>query len=162
MRLGNLLKTGVLSAALSTSAVSCQKAPLREMPAKYVTETVANRLDSIASETQRVLADTNYKCFGYDTIELTKEFFKNPAKFIKKMNNKAVQKTPSTCVGVYTTTIPVSTGKITVLTTQVHSIYEDDFLKPKAIIRSPKIFTRDSVDMYVPTEYWGKPNPKVK
>lgn len=162
MRVNNLIKAGVLSAVLSTGAVSCQKAPLREMPAKYVSETVAKRLDSIASETQKVLADTNYKIFGHDTLELTKEFFKNPSKFIKKMNGKASLKTPSTCVGSYTTTVPISTGKSTIISTQVHYLYEDDFLKPKTIISSPKIFTRDSVDMYVPIEYWGKPNPKVK
>ncbi len=158
MKIRSLFMAGVLTMGVN----SCKKAPYQEMSEKYIPQIVTERVDSIALESKKILKDSSYIKYANDTIELTKDFFNKPAKFVKRLNNSAESNIPQTSTGSYTTMIPVVSGKTTIMVPQVHNIYEDNFLNTKTVINSTKIFTRDNSNMFVPVEYYGIPNPKLK
>lgn len=162
MRIKNIIMTGLISSAGILTMNSCKKAPFRAMPAKNIAPVVTERVDSIVQTGQSILKDKNYKKFGVDTLELTEEFFNNPAEFVKNLNKHADYDIPKTCTGSYTTMLPVCTGKSVTVVPQVHYIYKPNFVNPQTVISSKEIFTRNGNDLFIPVEYYGLPNPKLK
>lgn len=162
MRIRNLLMIGLLASG-GLAVTSCKKAPFQEMTAKHIAPVVTERIDSIAQASKQILANKNYQKFAEDTLELTKDFFNNPAKFIEKLNKHSVDNIPETCTGSYTTTQQVYNGsKLVGIIPVKHHIYTDNFINTKTVINSKKIFTRDGDDMFIPVEYYGIPNPKLQ
>jgi len=160
--MNNLLKVGVLSSMLTLPATSCQRLPLKELPAEQVSSVVINRVDSFISESNNLLKKNNYQTFMNDTIKITKDFFNNPAKFFKKLDKEAASNVPRTVVRTYTVMVPSVVHKWRVVEPQTRHEYEKNFIEPRTIMCSNKIFTRDSVDIYIPVKYVGIPNPKLQ
>ena len=159
------VKNIILSSFVAGSgfiASSCERIPYREVPQKEISQSIIKRRDSIANETKKILKDSCYKKFANDTLELTQVFYKAPAIFVRNLNKSAERNTPKTRADHYTVMTPVYTGKSTTLVPRTHYKYEDNFIKQKAVINSDKIFTRTDETLYIPVEYYGIPNPKLK
>ncbi len=162
MRIKNMIMVGLISSVGGLATSSCKKLPFQEMSTKKVAPFIIERVDSIAQASQNILTDKNYKKFGEDTLAITKDFFNNPAKYVKNLNKSAACNVPKIGIGSYTTMMPIINGKTTILIPQRHIIYEQNFINAKTVINSKKIFTRDGNDMFIPVEYYGIQNPKLK
>jgi len=141
---------------------SCQKAAFHEMPAKNIAPVVTERIDSFARESQKILKNPEYKKFKNDTLQLTEEFFRNPSKFFKRLNKSSKANIPDTCTKTTTILRPVYIGKTMHMQPIIEKHYEPLYKDSKAVINSNKIFTTDSVNMFVPVEYWGIRNKNLK
>lgn len=163
MKIQGLLKTLVLSTSVLLS--SCKNRPLVECSEKMISPVLKTQIDSIAKESQKVLNDTAYKCFHKDTLFLTKSAKDKIAisKFVTRMNELAKQNVDSTVVDVITTKRPIwhsgfSCSYIVDFREHEHIIKAANYLNPKAVIKSDKLFTRDSASIYIPVEFYGIPN----
>ena len=162
MKLNNIYKLAIFSSLLTASTVSCVKKPLKEIQTTYLPEKAMIKLDSISKESQKVLQDTSYHFYGYDTLELNiNELKTEPEKIVKKLDKKAKQNTPRSVVRTYTVMEPMFFNNKMKLYPKIKHDYEPNFIKQKAIIKDIKLFTKDSTDFYVPVEYYGIPNQKV-
>ena len=160
--MNTFLKVGILGSFLSCGLPACQKAPFKEVPKEKVENVIVNRVDSFISESKKVLQNDKYQIFEKDTIELTKDFFNNPKEFFKNLNKEAKSETPRVVVRTYTVMVPSVVHKWRVVEPQTRHEYAKKFVEPRAVIQSNKFFTRDSVDLYVPVEYVGIPNPELE
>ena len=156
MKLNNIYKLAIFSSLLTASTASCVKKPLKEIQTTYLPEKAMIKLDSISKESQKVLLDTSYHFYGYDTLELNiNELKTEPKTIVEKLDRKAKQNTPSTVMK------PMFFNNKMKLYPKIKHDYEPNFINQKVIIKDIKLFTRDSTDFYVPVEYYGIPNQKV-
>lgn len=161
MRIGSIIKTGVLSGLISMSVTGCKKAPFKPMtsvPAK-----VTQKVDSLVKEADKITNNTSYIFYGNDTLEITNNFVTDTPEFIKKMDKKAVKNTPKEKVGQHLENlmIPKRGGGFDIIPT-MQTDYAPRYVEQTAVVKSPSIFTRDGKDMYIPVEYYGKKNPEIK
>ena len=49
-----------------------------------------------------------------------------------------------------------------IMTPRTHFTYTDNFIDTKTVIMSKKMFTKNNEDIYIPVQYYGNPNPKLK
>ena len=160
--MNTFLKVGILGSFLSCGLQACQKAPFKEVPKEKVENVIVNRVDSFISESKKVLQNDKYQIFEKDTIELTKDFFNNPKEFFKYLDEKAKTEVPRVVIRTYTVMVPSVVHKWRVVEPQTRHEYAKKFIEPKSVILSDKIYTRDSIDRYVPVEFWGISNPELK
>ena len=161
MRIKNIIMSGiVIGSGILTSA--CKKVPFQEISRNNLPKHITEKIDSIAIESRKILDNPQYEKFGEDTLNLTGDFYKNTEIFIKELNRTAQSKTPKTCTSHYTIMQPIYTSKSTILVPQTHSIYEDNYINQKVVINSDKVFSKNGKDLYIPVEYYGIPNPKIK
>lgn len=158
MRINTITKTMILS-TLIAGASACQRKPLVEMPEEFISRETKQTLDSIKEQSQNILNDTTYGVYGYDTLRIAQPISLNQLKenidYIAKKNDKQV------IVGKFTVMTPVRVGKTTTYHPRVHYKYASEHINQKAVIKSDKMFTTDSTDLYVPVEYYGQKNPEV-
>lgn len=159
--MNTFLKVGILSSVLSCGLSACQKAPLKEVPKEKLENVIVNRVDSFISESKKVLQNKEYQSYGKDTLKLTQEFFQNPKEFFKELDKKAKSEVPRVVVRTYTVMVPSVVHKWRVVEPQTRHEYARKFVEPCALILSDKIYTRDSIDRYVPVEYFGVQNKKL-
>ena len=137
MKISKILKTGIIGGLISLSTASCKKTSPRFYPIKDAPKGMVNQINLIKWETGKVLRNSQYKCFGKDTLEITKDVFNGTHAYMKKMNDKAIKQTPL-------------------------KILEPIYINQKTVVTSSDIFTKNGEDIYVPVEYYGIPNPKLK
>ncbi|MCR5265106.1 MAG: hypothetical protein K6E29_00755 [Cyanobacteria bacterium RUI128] len=161
MRIGSIIKTGVLSGLISASVSGCKKAPFREMTT--VPQNVVQKVDSMVKASESITKDTSYIFYGNDTLELSDKFVRNTPEFIRKMNKKAIKNTPKEKVGQHLENlmIPKRGGGFDIIPT-MKTDYAPIYVEQTAVVKSPTVFTRDGKDMYIPVEYYGKKNPEIK
>lgn len=156
------IKTFALSSLLIAGAPSCVNKPYVEMPRENVSENVKTTLDSLVDETSKIKSDTSYIFYGRDTLLLWEDFDEKTDRYLKKINSESKSKAPQTVVDRKIVLIPTRVGNTTSMRQHVRVVKESDYIETKAVIPSNQIFTKDSVAMYVPVEYYGKSNPKVE
>ncbi len=160
MRINNLSKIVGISAIAATTT-GCVRKPLKPMPQELISTEITHKMDSLSKETQKILNDTTYKFYGYDTLRINKDFAENPQYFQQKMASKAKNADKIVKTGQYTKLEPIFFNNKMMLYPKTHYIEEKEHTEHKAVITKPAILTTDSTDMYVPVEYYGKINPKV-
>lgn len=162
MRVGNIIKTGVLAGMMSVGVSSCKKAPFQKMSADKVSTEVVTKLDSLKQEGAKLVQDTTYKFFGYDTLKITRNLTENTDKFVKKIDKEAKANTPKVKVGEHfeNMMIPKRGGGFDLIPT-MKTDFEPAYINQKAIVTSDALYTTNGKDMYVPVEYFGKKNPKA-
>ena len=157
----NNLKTLSLSVLLA-SATACTHKSFKPMPQEYIPCGIKESVDSFSKESQNILKDTSYKCYGYDTVKITPKDVRSISDFGKKLDSKAKEKDKSVITKSYTVMEPVFFNNKMHLYPQVKHKYEKEHMEQKGIIKDVTFLTTDSTDIYIPVEYYGKDNPNVK
>ena len=157
MKVGKILKFGIISGLMSLSSASCQKTADKFYPAKNIKSGIINRINIIKWQTHRILQDSSYKYYGNDTLEITNEIFNGTRAYINKLNKIAEKSTPNHGKNLkFTkegTSKKIDTSKDTFI---------PKYIKQKTVIKSDDVFTRNGEDVYVPVEFYGIPNPKLQ
>ena len=160
MRINSLSKIiGITT--IAAAAVGCTRKPLKPMPQELIPTEITHNLDSLSKESQRILNDTTYKFYGNDTLRLNKDFAENPQYFQRKIDSKAKKADKTVKMGKYTKLEPMFFNNRMMLYPKTHYIEEKGHIEHKAVIKNPQILTTDSINMYIPVEYYGKINPKA-
>lgn len=146
---------------IAAAAVGCTRKPLKPMPQELIPAEITHKMDSLSKESQKILNDTTYKFYGNDTLRLNKDFAENPQYFQRKIEHHAQKTDKIVKVGQYTTFEPLFFNNKMMLYPKTHYIEEKGHMEHKAVIKNPQILTTDSINMYVPVEYYGKINPKA-
>lgn len=147
------IKTYVLSTFLLSATASCVQKPYIKMPKENISKVVSVSLDSLVEESIKIKKDT---------LLLWKDFNKKIQRYLKGINQKALLNVPKSIVDKKTVLIPTRVGNTTVMRQHIKIIKEPNYIETKAVISSNQILTKDSVEMYVPVEYYGKANPKIR
>lgn len=160
MKINTIIKTTLASALIATVS-ACQRKPLVEMPKENIPQEVEYSLKSINKQSQKVLNDTTYKFYGYDTIRIDGRSPIEPAQLKKEFDKRAEAKDKKVEIDRHTTMQPILVGKTRVLKPHTHYTYASEHINHQAVIKSDKIFTTDSTDIFIPVEYYGQINPKT-
>lgn len=157
MRVGKILRTVALGSLISLGASSC-RGPLKEVKAS---KDIITKVDSISETSKKVLKDTAYKCFRYDTLKLSDDFKQNPNSLVSDMEKSAKINIPKTKVGTkLENKIFFSDDKMKIYPT-LEPVYKDNFIDTKSVIRSSKMFSDNAKNLYVPVEIYGHKNPEI-
>lgn len=162
--INNFIKYTTAAAVIAATG-GCVKKPYREMPKDLIPNVVKQKVDSLKIESEKTLKDTTYKCYGKDTLHLSLMDgcgATNVKELQEQLNDIAKRSDKRFVESSYTYMMPISNGKTTTLYPQIGYNYADVHINQKAIVKDAKIFTTDSIDMYVPVEYYGQINPKYK
>ena len=157
----NLALTGTFLVG-ALSMISCKNKPFKELDTNLIPPIVIETVDSFSHESLPITENSNYLKFGEDTLEFKKSYLTDKKTFFEDFNNSSKRNVPRTKTGQYTTMLPLHTGKSTIFIPQTHFIYTDNFIKTKTVIMSKKMFTKNKEDLYIPVQYYGIQNPKLK
>lgn len=160
MRINSLAKIVGITAIAATTA-GCVRKPLKPMPQELISTELTHKMDSLSKESQKILNDTTYKFYGYDTLRINKDFVENPQYFQQEIDSNAKKADKTVRTGQYTKLEPLFYNNKMMLYPKTHYIEEKGHMEHKAVIKNPQILTPDSINMYVPVEYYGKINPKA-
>lgn len=155
------IRAGALSAFLMLSSIGCKKnAPVYKLlPSDYVAPKVIKNIESIRNKTVSVINNPDYVLLGRDTVVLNKDFHLHPEKFLEEQNKKLADKFVDEVKGEWKSNyIATPDGDAYVYSPDYYRKYVDK----TTVINSDKIYTTDSIDMFVPVEYYGKINPEAK
>ena len=142
--------TGYLAVStLLAACVSSTNKTFKPLPENLIPEQIEHKVDSLSKETKKIMNDTTYHFYGRDTLKLNKNFADKTEKFLKEINNTALEP-----LYPWKPASPMRVPK-------TKYVYAGEHINHKAVIKDPKIFTTDSTDMYIPVEYYGQINPKV-
>lgn len=152
------IKTSLTGALLALS-VACthNKMPYVEMPRENMSPATIKNINDLTEKSKSITQDSRYVKYGEDTLEITNKSLKKTAAFQKKLNTIASAHVEQIVTSMYLKPVPY--GKSIVMVPKYN--YSPKYTNPIAIVKPP-ILTRDSLDMYVPVEYYGIPNPKLK
>jgi len=142
MKLGSCFKsvgTAVTAGIIGFS--SCAKTELKV--AQEVDKVIAHKLDSVRKSTQEILKNPEYQLISRDTIPLPKFFNYVSSSLTTNMNSNAYKVVPKVVVGDSNTKIR-------------------KFVNETGVITSDKLFAGRNNQLYVPVEYYGIINPKLK
>ena len=156
MKIIRTLGIGLIGGLAAVCTTSCKK-DFKQAEKVGVLEKMHLYSYNIRSEC--LLKDSAYICYGKDTIKMTQDFVANPSKYVETLNELAVKKTPKKRVSTHIImkTSPTSEGgSARVPTIKNEYIYE--YKDQIGVIKSDKLFTSGDEDLYVPVEYYGKPN----
>lgn len=161
MKVGKIAKIGILSGLVSLC--SCSKQQKVFYPAQNVPQRVINKINSLNLQTNIIKRDSRYKFFGKDTLEITEDVFDGTRVYLNKLNKEAQKNTPKVKTGMHLENhIVPKTGEGTDIIPVMKPTYEPVYVNQKTVISSSDVFTRSGDDYYVPVEYYGMPNPKIK
>lgn len=157
MRITKIINTGIIGSLIAASVFSCKKAPYKEL--SNIPKTTSEKVDLIKYRTGKILKDKSYKFYGYDTVEINRDFYSNQHEFLKSLTKTAIEKTPKTQIGkhIKIQMIPKRSGGFDQIPTWKKD-YKPNYKDQKVVVTSDKIFTIDGEDMYLPVEYYGKEN----
>ena len=160
MRVGSIIKTGIVSGMMAISA-GCQKTPYK--PMMSAPKNVTQKVDSLIKESEKIAKDTSYIFFGKDTLELTEKFIKNTPKYLKNMLKRAEKNTPRVKTGQHleNTMFPKTGGGFDIIPVMKND-YSPVYTNQKVVVKSDSLFTKDGKDMYLPVEYYGQKNNNLK
>lgn len=172
MRILKNLRTAITATMLALSTSSCmQKAGgYVDMPENLMEPAVREVVDRVVAKTRTSIPDSTYKCFHKDTLYFHKDLIKKngEAYMLDRLHDKAVQAVDSTTHETIPVVVPKKKkigkeGKqvIVDLVEKNIPIRSANHLDPQAVIASDKILTRDSVNFYLPVEYYGIPNSEL-
>lgn len=161
MKVGNVLKYGILSGLFAVSA--CKKTPYVLKPAAEVPARMENKINLLKMQTNYILKDKRYEYFGKDTLEITDDIYNGIRLYMRKMDQVAEKNTPKTKTGHHLENqmIPKTGGGFDIIPIMKND-YSPNYINQKAVITSNDVFTRNGEDIYVPVEYCGIPNPELK
>lgn len=162
MRVVSILKAGILGGLISASTVSCKKSPVQKFVKTEAPFDLSRRLDFIKSETSRVMRDKRYEFFAYDTIKVSDDI-KYLRSYLSILNKQAQRYSPKIKTGQHLETqmVPKSGGGFDIVPV-VRNEYTPRYIEAKTVIKSNEIFSKGDDEFYVPVEYYGIPNPKLK
>ncbi len=151
----------VTLAAMMAMTVSACKKPVNLVPVSkdYIQPRTTAILDSLANEGKKITENTDYIYLGSDTLELNKDFSKNPAKFLNKASMIVRDKFDDKVCTKKDNYIP---GYPDCVSTKRYSEFKDMYIDKTTIIPNAKTYTKDSTDIYVPVEYYGRVNPEIQ
>jgi len=163
MKIGKILKVGILGGLISLSSASCKKASSGYIPAQNIPQGIAKRVELIRWQTHRIVQDSSYKYYGKDTLEITEDIFNGTRAYLNKLNKIAEKKTPDIWTGakLIRETIIENNGKRNEIQL-LKDIYIPRYINQKAVIKSTDVFTHNGENIYVPVEFYGIPNPKLQ
>lgn len=154
----NSFRTTAIAAILVASAACSRPKNYTPLSNQYVQPRTVSILDSLVKEGEKVSKNPEYVYLGCDTLELNKDFSKNPSKFMDKANMIARDKfNDKVCTKEYDF-IPSDPEGVSV---KKYREYKDMYIDKTAIVPCTEIFTTDSTDMHVPVKYLGRVNPEV-
>ncbi len=161
MRIGSIIKTGILSGVMAIGTSGCQKTPFK--PMMSAPKNVTQKVDSLIKESEKITKDTSYIFYGKDTLELTDKFVKNTPEYMKDMLKKAEKSTPKVKTGQHLENqmFPKTGGGFDIIPVMKND-YTPIYTNQKVVVKSDSLFTRDGKDIYIPVEYYGKNNPKLQ
>lgn len=148
-------------AAMMAATVSGCKRPANFVPMsrEYVQPKTTAIIDSLVKEGKKISQNPDYVYLGNDTLELNKDFSKNPAKFFENtsliLQNKFNDRL---CTNKYYHICSDPDGATIIHYNNTAEVYIDK----TTIIPKSEMYTTDSTDIYVPVEYYGKINPEVQ
>jgi len=156
MRISKIFKMSFIG-LMTFSATSCKKDSYKIV--EQVPFNISSKVDLLRHKTSGIIKDASYKCYGYDTLEISKDFYSNQKKYIEYLNKQAQKKTPKTKRGKHLENqmIPKTGGGFELIPVW-KSDYKNDYIEQKAVIKSKNIFTTNGNDLYIPVEYYGIPN----
>ena len=157
----NLALTGTFLVG-TLSMTSCKKQPFKELDTNFIPPVVIETVDSFSRENLPITQNSNYLKFGEDTLEFKKSYLTDKKAFFEDFNNASKRNVPRTRTGSYITMVPRYNGKTVIMTPITHYTYTDNFIDTKTVIMSKKMFTKNNEDIYIPVQYYGNPNPKLK
>ena len=148
-------------AAMMAVTVSACKKPANFVPVSkdYIQPKTTAILDSLVKEGKKISENTDCVYLGSDTLELNKDFSKNPARFLNKATMIARDKFNDK---VYTKKYDYTPSYPECVSTKRNSEFKDMYIDKTAIIPNAETFTTDSTDIYVPVEYYGRVNPEIR
>ena len=156
----NSFKTIGLAAMMAASVSACKRPTnLVPMPKEFVQPKTTAIIDSLVREGKKVSENPDYVYLGCDTLELNKDFSKNPSKFFDKTELILRDKfNDKMCTNEYDHIYsdPDGAGIIH------YKDYKNIYINKTAIISSPETYTRDSADVFIPVEYYGQINPEIQ
>ena len=156
--------------ALSTSSCMQKAGGYVDMPQNLIDPVVREVVNNVVTATRKSIPDSTYKCFHKDTLYFHRDLIKKngEAYMLDKLHEKAIQAVDSTTHETIPVVVPrkKKVGKdgervIVDLIEKEIPIRSADHLDPRAVIASDKILTRDSVNIYLPVEYYGVPNSEL-
>jgi hypothetical protein len=157
MRITRIINTGMIGGLIAAGVFSCKKAPYQEIQdvPKYTSE----KIDLIKYKTGKILKDSSYSFYGYDTVEINRDFYSNQHEFLKSLTKTAIEKTPKTQIGkhIKIQMIPKRGGGFDQIPTWEKD-YKPNYKDQKVVVKSDKVYTTDGEDMYIPIEYYGRKN----
>jgi len=162
MRVGNVFKTGIISGMMSFCTTSCKKAPYKAVQKSNIPTELVTKLDSLSQESKKILNDTTYRFFGYDTLEINNKLINKTEDFVRGLDKKAKKNTPKVKVGEHfeNLMIPKRGGGFDIIPT-MKTDYEPAFKDQKVVLKSDSLYTTDGKNLFVPAEYYGRKNPKA-
>lgn len=149
--------------ALSTSLISCNRErSYKELNKEDVPIEFKEAIDSFTRENEDIPNDPNYMKFGDDTLKFEKFYLYDQPRFNHDLEKRMLKQMPKTCIGEKKDLVPIFNGKTVVVRAKKRKIYENHFINSKTVVASDKIFTKRGNDIYIPIQYYGEPNPKLK
>ena len=152
----NIFKTGICAAMMAATVVGC--APKRQklvpMPKEYVSQKLVQSVNSLYKEGTAVKYNTKNVLLDRDTVKLDRDFVRDPDSFYRSTNSFLSQN--------YNETIcPEDEGFAGKGYFDTQNYY-DKYINKQAIVSGKNLYTTDSIDVYVPVEYYGEINPEIK
>ena len=124
------------------------------MPKEYVSQKLVQSVNSLYKEGVQVKYNTNNVLLDRDTVKLDREFVKDPDSFYRSTNSFLSQN--------YNETVcPEDEGSDGKGYFDTQNYYEK-YINKQAIVSGKTLYTTDSIDVYVPVEYYGEINPEIK
>lgn len=157
MRITKIINTSILGSLIAASVFSCKKAPYQEV--QEIPKRTSEKINLIKYKTGKTLKDSSYQLYGYDTVEINRDFYSNQPEFLNDLTKVAIKKTPKTEVGKHLEVqmIPKRGGGFEQIPVWKKD-YKPNYKDQKIVVTSDKIFTTDGEDFYLPIEYYGREN----
>ena len=142
----------------SLGSTSCIRQPFKELNKNLVPRPIVEVVDSCARKSIKSIENPSFVKYGEDTIEFKDYYLQNKQFFGKWLNRLSWYKCPQTQTGTKRSLHATGGGVMF----SRRAKYTNNFVDTKAVIKSDKFFTTDGEDIYIPVQYYGIPNPKLK
>lgn len=162
MKINGILKATALTTALISGLSSCERKSYKLVPSEKVSKTLQLKLDSFSSASKNVINDTSYRFYAADTVKIDSTILTNPKQFFSSLQTKAKKRTGQFIESSEVKLTPMFFNGKMEMYPVVEYQYADKFLHPQAVLKNTKVYTTNNKDRYIPVEYYGIPNPKMK
>ena len=140
--------------AATVAGCTPKRQKLVPMPSEYVPAKTVQLVNSLYRDGITVKYNKKNVLLDRDTVKLGKDFVKDPDSFYRNTNSFLSQN--------YNETIcPEEEGSEGKGYFDTQNYY-DKYVNKQAIVSGKTLYTTDSIDVYVPVEYYGEINPEIK
>ena len=131
MNITRIAKGTTLGAAFVLASLHACQAPViyKEIGKERVNPEVITKIDAMMENSKSIINNPNYECIGRDTVEITTEMYKNYDEYLAKLNKIAIDRSKNST--------------------------HNDIV---TVLNSDKMYTDSGLDVYIPVEFYGKPN----